>query len=128
MNQPFFTLEPVAHPAPKLACSECASESLIDQILDEKHVGRCSYCHRISMVLPVDLLHQQLRVLVEAEYDDPLNTLGWIDGEWVGEVYESYDVVTGRYSGNSNALTHELVDELGDQQWCKRKMTSPEMI
>lgn len=108
-------------------CTRCIEDyALRDYIKQEGETGsQCSYCNTKAQgkrTIPFDDFVQRILDGIETEWGDPNNEgVAWEHG-WVGDVQDSYDLLTEElHIGFVNkSLFHDVQSSLVDRQWCQK--------
>ncbi|MBP0624019.1 HEPN-associated N-terminal domain-containing protein [Cupriavidus consociatus] len=86
---------------------------------------QCSYCSprsRGKTSIPFDSLVERIIEGIETEWGEPNNEgVAWDDG-WVGDVYDSYDLLNDELDIGfaSDKLREDVQYSLSDGQWCQK--------
>jgi hypothetical protein len=104
-------------------CHNCIGEEYLKSYIKKNGIQHeCSYCKKNKKAVEfekiIDIIEDGFLYL----YDDPINGLGWEDGEYVegtSAVLDSYDLLSEYFDVNENVL-HDLNDCFPDHQWCKK--------
>ena len=109
----------------KNICGKCMDESYIKSyILSNGLMGICSYCNKRKKVVDLDDIKEIVQGAINFFYDDPVNGLGIIDGEYVqgnGAIYDTWELLDNELGlGGCNAL-EDIVNRLPDHQWCNKE-------
>lgn len=106
----------------KYVCSACVGDKDLGRFIkDNGDRAQCTYCKgNRSIVLHFDELMQFILDCLSQEYGDP-NDVGvaWDKG-WVGEVYDTYDLLDEICIPIENMdFQDDVMSSLSDRQWCK---------
>ena len=110
-------------------CYRCISEPYLrDFARSEATEFECSFCGWIARKKPNSVpFNRFMEVIVETVwqyYEHAVDCMGWDgrEGGFLGgATYDSYDIVYGLPTlSNDEAIVQEVVDSLGDQEWCDR--------
>ncbi|MCL2442470.1 MAG: HEPN-associated N-terminal domain-containing protein [Treponema sp.] len=107
----------------KNICSNCIGEEYLSSYIRKNGIlDECSYCGKRKKVLGfreiIDMIEDGLLYL----YDDPVNGLGWENGEYVegtSKVQDSYDLFEEYFDGGKKSFI-DLISCFSDRLWCKK--------
>lgn len=110
-------------------CTNCIEDYALRNFISESGENnadeRCSYCEageQGDRVVEFDDFILKILEGIESEWGDPNNeTVGW-EGGWVGEVLDSYDLLTDNLDigFESEELLRDVNESLSDRQWCQK--------
>ncbi|HEX5276215.1 MAG TPA: HEPN-associated N-terminal domain-containing protein [Fluviicoccus sp.] len=113
--------------ADKFVCPECVSDYALQEHIKACAVSKsCSYCGKKSrrqIAAKFDDLSEAILNGLRSEYGDPYNEgVPWDEGEWVGDVIDSYDAIFEKagLDVETEELRQDILTALGDHQWCQR--------
>lgn len=109
-------------------CGECFGDSGIRQFIEDNTTSSdCSFCGNHSedlIAAPIDEVADYINQCLYEEYDMAENWLGRIDQEWVGEYWDTWDLLDkiglDLPQNGSERLWSALVQRLDDNAWCER--------
>jgi len=104
-------------------CLDCIGEEYLKYYIKKNGIlNHCSYCKKQKKVIEfneiIDMIERGLLFL----YDDPVNGLGWEDGEYVegaSSVQDSYDLLS-EYFNVKEEVFKDLNNYFSDHLWCKK--------
>jgi len=104
-------------------CLDCIGEEYLKYYIKKNGLlDYCSYCKKLKKVIEfkeiLDIIESGLLFL----YDDPVNGLGWEDGEYVegtSRIQDSYDLL-GEYFDVNEEVFKDINNYLSDHLWCKK--------
>lgn len=107
-------------------CTNCIDDTaLVAFINAHGEEQACSYCESYEQgkkAVPFDDFAQKFLRGIESAWGDPNNEgVAW-DGGWVGDVIDTYDLITEQLDigFSSEELSSDLIDSLSNHQWCQR--------
>lgn len=108
-------------------CARCVDDyALIKFIKKSGSISHhCSYCEesqRDKKTVAFDDFIRRFLIGVNTEWSDPNDEgVGWEHG-WVGEVSDTYDLLTGELEIDftTDELRQDIQSSLSDRQWCRR--------
>jgi hypothetical protein len=107
----------------KYICSNCLEEDYIRKyIVKNGSLNYCNYCKKKRKIIEFEKVVEIIESGFSSFYDDPINGLGRINGEWVsctsGE-QDTYDLLT-EYFDYKEEVFEDLVSRLPEHLWCKK--------
>jgi hypothetical protein len=110
----------------KNICVDCVHEPALKRIIEENAIeAACDYCGRDASeklaVCDSDDVMDAIGEGFHYEYSDPVNELGWDEGEYVGVHFDTNDLVArlGEDIGTDD-FVQDVVAAFGDSAWCER--------
>lgn len=107
----------------KYICGPCIDEIYLKKYINENGIfGKCSYCGKKTRVQLFDKILDLIHDGVYFVFDNPVNGLGFIDGEYVkgnGPIYDSEDMLSDIGLGDSKAFK-DILSSLPDDEWCNK--------
>lgn len=107
----------------KFVCSQCIDEPDIRLYIKTNGDSEaCSYCERAKVsTLHFDKFMEFFMECMNDEYGYPDNEgVPW-EGGWLGDVFDSYDLLDQiGLSIESECLQQDISDSISDRQWCKK--------
>lgn len=104
-----------------LVCTRCVIDpALVAALKASGEAGLCFYCGRAGVLGPLDLVLELVVAGLHYEYEDPLNNLAIDEGEFVGEVEDTYDLLWDLGVTDSERVHRALVRAIELDQWCQR--------
>jgi len=107
----------------KYICGNCIDEEYLQKYINEYgYIARCAYCGKKKRVRLFDEILDLINEGVYFVFDNPLNGLGYIDGEYVkgnGPIYDSEDMLSEIGLGDSKAF-NDILLSLPDDEWCNK--------
>jgi len=108
-------------------CTSCIGDDALKRYIrrngEQEHA--CSYCDEESRgrkAVPFDVFVTRVLEGLQSEWGDPNDEgVAWEKG-WVGEVFDTYDILTEEVEigFRSEALFEHTHFSLGDHQWCQK--------
>lgn len=113
----------------KYVCSDCIQEPAVQAFIEDNLVhNECSYCGNkssVNVAAHIDKVIGFIATGLTSEWDDPVDGLGW-EGSWVGEVYDTYDVLDDAgLEVESHELRGDLIEAFGGREWCRKGFYAP---
>ncbi len=110
----------------KFVCENCLTASSLQKAIRENIVPdhNCSFCENDRAASLDYLMEHHIMPAIWNEYTEAVNELNWVDGEWLGEYQDTYDLiedVIGGYDGTDfGDLTETIRDSIRDTHWCRQ--------
>lgn len=108
----------------KFVCAKCVGDKDLGNFIKVKgEKSKCSYCNKKNKkVIHFDILLKYMLECIHQEYDDPNNAgVAWEQG-WVGDVFDSYDLIIDHLCIpiENNEFQDDLLVALEGKEWCAR--------
>lgn len=106
-------------------CRNCiGNKSLHEYIKNNGHMGICYYCHNRRKVVTIEELLKPIMSGIRFEYDEAANCLGYQDGEYVGQTFDTYNLIFDKIIDelmiDNKSILSDLVDTIDDNiLWCE---------
>ena len=108
----------------KYICGHCIDEEYLQKYINSYgQKGKCTYCRKKSTVLTLDEILEIIHGGVNDLYDDPVNGLGWDDGEYIkgnGPIYYPEEMLAEIGLGDSKAY-EDILTSFSDHLWCSKE-------
>lgn len=113
----------------KHVCAKCIHDKYLRKMIRSNlDSNECTYCKRKSKNLIATALCNLVELIfkgIQSEWEHPVDVLGYdsAEGGWLGTVYDTYDLseyIEKEVQITNPDLLEDIVDFLGDDQWCKR--------
>lgn len=101
-------------------CEHCVNEYVLKQyVIDNGRQDICDYCDAEAICIDTEQLMEQIMDGIRFKYSRAVDELGYNDGEYVGETYDSSDVIDDVLC---DAVRDEVLSDLSniinDEIWC----------
>jgi len=108
----------------KYICADCIGDDDIKEFINVNATyDRCDYCGKSEPETSVHFDEFMGFVLqgISSEYEDPNNEgVPWEKG-WMGDVYDTYDLVYEEIGLEADEpVLDDIISSLSDRQWCQR--------
>jgi len=111
----------------KKICASCIQDDYLGYHIKENgNKDVCGFCGKKRIVMYIDDMVRLIQDGIEFIYDDPTNGLGWMDGEWVGMVKDTYDILVEETDIGTSPAFNSILDSLPTNQWCKKEFYGPD--
>ena len=111
-------------------CASCIQEDFISKYIEENgNKSECGFCCKKRKVMKFAEVVELIQDGIEYIYDDPVNGLGWIDGNWVegtSSVIDTYDLLVDEFGIGGSPAFDALLNSLPMNQWCKKDFYGPD--
>lgn len=108
----------------KHICRDCVGNVHLKEYIKKYGVmSKCSYCgNKRKSVTLKDLLENKIMNGIYFAYDEADNCLGWCDGEYASQTYDTYDLIHDELAGELNFRNDNIADDIcdlmDDRTWC----------
>jgi hypothetical protein len=104
-------------------CDRCVGEAFLAQYVRDNAVAkRCDFCDsssRSPIASDADNVMDLIGAGLHAEWSHPVQMMGRVDGEWVGDTFELDDVLSDSGLEPSDAFRERIADAFTDELWCE---------
>ncbi len=108
----------------KYICADCIGDDDIKEFINVNATyDRCDYCGKSEPETSVHFDEFMGFVLqgISSEYEDPNNEGGPWEKGWMGDVYDTYDLVYEEIGLEADEpVLDDIISSLSDRQWCQR--------
>jgi len=112
----------------KYVCPDCfEDEDIKNFVIDTAESMTCSYCDSQSdhgpIAAPIDAVLELIIDGIKLEWGDPNDEgVSWEsrEGGWLGEVHDSWDLLSSLEITTNEELFRDLEESIADRQWCQR--------
>lgn len=105
-------------------CAECVGEAfLANHVSMTASATTCDFCGRSSetpIASDADAVMELIGRGVHLEWTHPVQVMGWVDGEYFGETYDTDDVLRESGLHGAEAFLRRVADAFTDELWCRR--------
>lgn len=110
----------------KYICGSCIDEEYLNDYVEQfGEINKCYYCNTIKKVCQLETIIEIIEEGIEFIYDDPVNGLGFIDGEYVKgsvEFYDdTFDLLTDALGLGGSKAFQDIIHSLPQNSWCKKE-------
>ncbi|OYO15479.1 hypothetical protein CGZ98_03470 [Enemella evansiae] len=111
-------------------CSQCvADDAPIEAIRRQGEDQPCSFCQRTpshpEASAPLNLILDLVVTGIRSEYARPVDGLAWDEGEYIGAVHDTHDLLWDLEITDNEAVHRALVDRMVEDQWCAKDFYAP---
>lgn len=109
----------------KYICEHCIEEEYIQKYIEiYGSKTKCSYCGKTTKAYEFESVVEIIADGIEFIYDDPVNGLGYVDGEYVkgnGNIYDTYDLLVDVFELGGSKSFQDILNNLPNNLWCKKE-------
>jgi len=109
----------------KHICGYCIEEEYLQKYIKQNgDIDKCSYCEKTKKVCALDEILDLIVDGIKFVYDDPVNGLGFVDGEYVkgnGQIHNSYELLVDELGLGGSKAFEDILSHLPDNLWCKKE-------
>ena len=109
---------------PNEVCRDCiGNKDLQNYITQNGYMSTCHYCKRRRKVVTIGSLMNPIMSGIRFSYEHANDCLGYVDGEYVGTTYSSYDLIYSELiyelSIENDEILKDIYETLEDEVWCE---------
>ena len=111
-------------PAKTVCADHLEDDALVSLVVENASDAACSYCQRSGsepFAVDIDLLIERIATSLQTEWgsaDD--EAVAWDEGDYVGETYDSWDLLQDLGILNDRVLFDDVVNALPEHRWAQR--------
>lgn len=110
----------------KSVCARCIEDDALAEVVARNAESKqCDYCGRRgrkAIAAPLDAVTEHMAVCINREYCDPVEVLPWDEGEYVGETFDTREMLyeAAGFEVANEHLMEDILDSFCRDLWCDR--------